>query len=406
MKKFSIVISFLLGILLSILLLKTKNPIKDLYKKYKTSNLSDTLTLQNKGILKFNSNDFEVYLVPGIYKNNTVKTGGILFNKQNNLIVVEQDELKKIFFNSHKFLPKIDTLFTGIEPALYNNNGFNGGLRKFFKYKDDLFGLITLKVKNEGCFFASIVNFTKRKEVFRAPCIPEFSPENIDFNCIGGGNVEYKDSLLFALGAPSAIGNKIARLAQNMNSPYGKVLIFSKQQLLDGIVSKFNYKIFTSGHRSIQGMVNLKNDIFAVEHGPMGGDEINFINYNNNYGWPLISLGLNYEHKNLYLPAGPSKKFTLPLFSFIPSVATSDITNAPSIISNRYSPFDVLLVSSLRGQSIYIVLLEKKSHRIVSVETINVNMRIRQFTYDNNGKLYISTDGFGIFEIIFKKNYS
>jgi uncharacterized protein (UPF0333 family) len=243
MKKFSIIISFLLGLLLSALLLKTKNPIKDFYKKFKTSNLSDTLTvrnkitIQNKGVLKFNSNDFEVYLVPGIYKNNTVKTGGILFNKQNNLIVVEQDELKKIFVNAQELLPQIDTLFTGIEPALDNNNGFNGGIRKFFKYKDDLFGLITLKVKNENCFFASIVNFSKRKEVFRAPCLPEFSPENLDFNCIGGGNVEYKDSLLFSLGTPNAVGNKIARLAQNMNSPYGKVLIFSKQQLLEGNIS-------------------------------------------------------------------------------------------------------------------------------------------------------------------------
>jgi len=409
MKKITIILAFLSGVFLTVYLLKANNPIKDFYTNYKNSkpkknNFYDSLTLQNKGTLKFFANDFEVYLVPGIYKNNTIKTGGILFDQNNNLILVEQNDLKKIFLTSHQFLPRIDSLFPGIEPALDSNNGFNGGIKKFFKYKNNLFGLVTLKVKKENCYFASIINFTTRKEVFRAPCLPnDYLP--MDYNVIGGGNVEYKDSLLFSLGVPSIIGKRNNNLAQNMNSPYGKVLIFSKQQLLDGFVSKYNYKVYTSGNRNVQGLVKLENEIFGVEHGPMGGDEINQLKFNHNYGWPLISLGLDYNFKNIHLPDSNSKKYTLPLFSFIPSVATSDIIEAPTEIKNRYKPFDVLLVSSLKGQSIFIILLEKFSRKVISIERINVNMRLRQFTKDKDGKLYISSDNFGIYEIIFRKLY-
>jgi hypothetical protein len=405
MKKIIAIVAFLFGVLLTTYLIKVNNPIKDFYSKYKNINLNDSLTFQNKGILKFFSNDFEVNLVPGIYKKNTDRTGGILFDQNNNFLLVEQNDITKIFFTSHQFLPRIDSLFPGIEPALDSNNGFYGGVRKFFKFKNNLFGLVTLKVKKEDCYFASIVNFTTRKEVFRAPCVPDFLPPNVDYNAIGGGNIEYKDSLLFSLGAPSVFGKRTESLAQNMNSPYGKVLVFSKRQLIDGLVSKYNYKIYTSGHRNIQGLVNLKNEIFAVEHGPMGGDEINHLKFNSNYGWPIISLGLDYNFKNIYLPDSNSKKYTLPLFSFIPSVATSDIIEAPTIIKNRYKSFDVLLIGSLKGQSIFIVLLEKISHKVISIERININMRLRQFTKDNDGKIYISTDNFGIYEIIFRKLY-
>lgn len=55
--------------------------------------------------------------------------------------------------------------------------------------------------------------------------------------------------------------------------------------------------IFTVGNRNVQGIGRhpVTGDIWAVEHGPMGGDELNILEKGKNYGWPVITYGLNYD---------------------------------------------------------------------------------------------------------------
>ena len=55
--------------------------------------------------------------------------------------------------------------------------------------------------------------------------------------------------------------------------------------------------IFTVGNRNVQGIGRhpVTGDIWAVEHGPMGGDELNILESGKNYGWPVITYGLNYD---------------------------------------------------------------------------------------------------------------
>ena len=55
--------------------------------------------------------------------------------------------------------------------------------------------------------------------------------------------------------------------------------------------------IWSYGHRDTQGLYldKEKNLLYATEHGPLGGDEINFIEKGGNYGWPRFSFGLNYD---------------------------------------------------------------------------------------------------------------
>ena len=55
--------------------------------------------------------------------------------------------------------------------------------------------------------------------------------------------------------------------------------------------------IFTIGNRNVQGIGRhpVTGDIWAVEHGPMGGDELNILEKGKNYGWPVITYGLNYD---------------------------------------------------------------------------------------------------------------
>jgi glucose/arabinose dehydrogenase len=55
--------------------------------------------------------------------------------------------------------------------------------------------------------------------------------------------------------------------------------------------------IWSYGHRNPQGLYydSLKRALYATEHGPLGGDELNIVRAGGNYGWPLFSYGLNYD---------------------------------------------------------------------------------------------------------------
>lgn len=353
------------------------------------------------GIQRFIGNDFflEMHRVDSL--GNPKKTGGLLFDGAGKLSVFEQSEARSLLgvYGASKVLQ--DAII-----GTNQNGGFAGGLKKSFYFKGDVFFYLGLRSKNDKeCFFTSLVNVSKSFEVFRGPCIP--NPEAIDFNASGGGNAILNDQLYFAVGAPSVNGIETERLAQDMTSPYGKVLVFQEDQLLDQPSNKFAFTIFSSGHRNMQGMVNSGGSLYAVEHGPKGGDEINLLVEGGDYGWPKFSLGSTYSFGRIPFQGTPydtvgAAPYINPLFSFIPSVATSDIANCPKALQRRYDPLKCILLSSLRAKSVFVVLVEEIAKRVVSVEKIDVGMRVREFSKDKNHNLHVSTDGFGVFEIEFK----
>ena len=81
--------------------------------------------------------------------------------------------------------------------------------------------------------------------------------------------------------------------SQDMDLTIGKVISINYQDGKKEILSK--------GHRNPQGItVTSSGKILQAEHGPNGGDEINFIDHNalKNFGWPYQSLGINYKNFN------------------------------------------------------------------------------------------------------------
>ena len=60
--------------------------------------------------------------------------------------------------------------------------------------------------------------------------------------------------------------------------------------------SGWKAEIYSIGHRNVQGAAlhPQTGELWAHEHGPQGGDEINIIRAGNNYGWPVITYGVNY----------------------------------------------------------------------------------------------------------------
>ena len=108
--------------------------------------------------------------------------------------------------------------------------------------------------------------------------------------------------------------------------------------------------IYSYGHRNPQGMtINPETrEIWTHEHGPKGGDEINIIKAGKNYGWPVISYGINYigtKFTDITEKAGMEQ----PLHYWDPSIAPSGMA---FISSDKYKGWEgnLLLVGSLKFQ--------------------------------------------------------
>ena len=163
---------------------------------------------------------------------------------------------------------------------------------------------------------------------------------------------------------------------QNNNSILGKILFIP--------FDRSDYEIFSKGHRVIQGLYADKNDIIATEHGPRGGDEINKILEFGNYGWPIVSLGerynFNYKNKKVgYLKDHKKNGFNEPIFSFIQGIGISEIIKLPKSFSDFYE--NHFLIGSLNGRSLYIVKFNDSFEKVLSIEQIFINNRIRDIKY-------------------------
>jgi len=336
------------------------------------------------GVIKlFYANDFTLGLTHLDDIENSEKTAGFILDN-GNIIKYEQADIDKYWEEW-----SLSDFMLNANPTRFRG----GGLKQIFQHKDQTFIFASLKNGNE-CYFASLINITKRHEIFRTPCLPKV--DEIDFSSIGGAWVSRGNGILLSVGTPSDTKN-IASLAQDTSSPYGKILYFSDSRLTNKNNNSFDFTVQSIGHRNPQGMTNLSGLIFSIDHGAKGGDEINLIEDNGNYGWPIYSLGSSYQGSPFKVyPSG--QKINSPLYSFIPSVAPSDIIECPKLLSERYSPLRCVLITTLRGQSLIIGTINNKN-QIASFEKIEVGMRLREFLFLPDGGLAVSTDDYGVFEI-------
>ena len=279
----------------------------------------------------------------------------------------------------------------------------NGGVKSVLQIKGKKYAYISNK-KNINCYYASIIRLDDSKKIFSTKCLPDF--DNTDFNGLGGAYVETEKHIFLSIGAPEWNSEKIRRLAQNPLFVYGKIIRFEKKSFLNDDIKQKNYVIYSSGHKNPQGMVLYDNKIFAVEHGPQGGDEINLIEKDNNYGWPLTSYGTRYNdgvsfEKN-------SENLVKPIFAFLPSVAPSSINKCPKNLEKYYNDNYCFLILSLRGMSVFVALLDKKKLNLISIEKFKIDQRVRHFglnkenkIYQNDSSFYVSIDGEGIYRMKF-----
>ena len=151
-------------------------------------------------------------------------------------------------------------------------------------------------------------------------------------------------------------------------------------------------EIFSVGHRNPQGLSFdlTKNILWAHEHGPQGGDELNLIQSGKNYGWPVITYGVNYIIGTKIGEGTKKKGMEQPIFTWIPSIGTSGLT---FISGNTFTKWDNnLLIGGLKNGHLIRVAL--KENRILEYEEIFQNRfgRIRDVRIGKDGNIYLLTD--------------
>ncbi|MCP5419783.1 MAG: PQQ-dependent sugar dehydrogenase [Gammaproteobacteria bacterium] len=153
-------------------------------------------------------------------------------------------------------------------------------------------------------------------------------------------------------------------------------------------------EIFSYGNRNVQGAaLNPETgELWAHEHGPQGGDEINVIRAGRNYGWPVITYGVNYGTGAPIGEGAHKAGMEQPLHYWVPSIAPSGMA---FYTGNRFPKWrGDLFVGALRDEML--VRLSFEGERKVHEERLlkGVLGRIRDVRNGPDGFIYLLTDDF------------
>lgn len=218
-----------------------------------------------------------------------------------------------------------------------------------------------------------------------------------------GGRIEFdKNNMLYLSvgegGSTSRGGKESANQnAQNVKEGWGKVHRMND----DGTIPKDNpilpgntepSTIWTYGHRNPQGLVmnQVTQELYEVEHGPKGGDELNLIKKGSNYGWPWISYGVNYD--GVAVTSNPKMDgMTDPIHYYIPSIATSSVA---IITSDKWKGWKGdFLIGGLAGNHLSRVIL--KDNKFVAAHKLLEGERVRDVIQGPDGNIYVAVENPG-----------
>ncbi len=148
--------------------------------------------------------------------------------------------------------------------------------------------------------------------------------------------------------------------------------------------------LFSIGNRNIQALTvhPTTNEVWAGDHGPLGGDEIQLIAAGNNYGWPFITGGEDYSGAPIGVGLAREGMIS-PVHVFEETVAPSGLTFVPAASTFGEWTGD-MLVGSLAGEGVVRVTLE--GGQVVNEELIAVGQRVRDVHIGPDGDLWLVTD--------------
>ena len=255
-------------------------------------------------------------------------------------------------------------------------------------------GCITFSLSRTGIIF----NKSKAKisqewqTIFRAsPCIypeeDEYGNLSYSGRMSGGPIINYdSDHILVSVGNFHWNGYQRESFAMDTSNTFGKLIMINKKS--------GEHSIFAMGLRNAQGLfMDGKNNIWATDHGPQGGDELNLIEEGQNYGWPQDTYGIYYGNRRMPYnqEQGRHNTYIKPRFAWMPSIGVSKLLKLDT--TGKFPLWrNDMLVGSMKDKSLYRLRLDT-SNNVMYSERIEIGHRIRDFVILADESLAILADG-------------
>jgi glucose/arabinose dehydrogenase len=184
--------------------------------------------------------------------------------------------------------------------------------------------------------------------------------------------------------------------AQDLGSDLGKLVRINP----DGSVPKDNPfvgrkdakpEIWSWGHRNIQAMAfDPQGELWVIEHGPLGGDELNLVQPGRNYGWPIIGYGIEYTGPRIGDGITAKEGLEQPVYYWDPVIAPSGMIFYTGNLFPEWQ--GDIFVGGLSSEKL--VRLRLKDHKVVGEEWLlqDRKARIRDVQQGPDGAIYVVTD--------------
>lgn len=157
---------------------------------------------------------------------------------------------------------------------------------------------------------------------------------------------------------------------------------YGQKEILQGI--------YAVGTRNVQGLAQhpVTGEIYFTDHGPKGGDEVNRLKKGGNYGWPVITYGVNYDDSPV-TSLREKEGMEQPITYYDPSIA---ICAAEFVTGDLFPKWkNQLLITALKDQEIRRLVIE--GDQVLSQEVILKGMgRVRDAKIGPDGALYVLTN--------------
>jgi glucose/arabinose dehydrogenase len=242
------------------------------------------------------------------------------------------------------------------------------------------------------------------QEVLWTPAAEKYQTGGLHFGSrvvfgevIGSGEGKGKRHVYLSLGERGR-----GDLSQDMTRPNGKLI----RVYDDGGVPKDNPFVgqsgvdgayYSFGHRNAQGMtIDLEGNLWVTEHGPRGGDELNLVKPGANYGWPLVTFGIEYSDAPLRSPwpgadgKVSGKPVTMPVWVWVPSIAACGLdTVRPGRMGEMFPKWKGDLVAGGLAGSV-VERLRVKEGRVVEREEVYFGRgRVRDVVTGPEGSVWV-----------------
>ncbi|KQV44364.1 MULTISPECIES: PQQ-dependent sugar dehydrogenase [unclassified Rhizobium] len=182
--------------------------------------------------------------------------------------------------------------------------------------------------------------------------------------------------------------------AQDLSSGFGKVFRIDangKAPADNPFVGKKDAQpeIWSYGHRNMQAAaIDGKGRLWTVEHGPKGGDELNRPEAGKNYGWPVITYGIDYSGRPIGDGVTAAEGMEQPVYYWDPVIGPSGMAfyNGDAIPEWK----DAILIGGLVAQGV--VVLHMEDDRVKFEEHVPLNARVRDVKVGPDGAVYAVTE--------------